>query len=107
MRAADVLDRELLGSRQREELAGDGEEAALQFVGNSVADQVEESDLVGGLAQLSAELLGGVGVLRKRQIEHWQRRNRHGVLDPCDGSDVHHSTLSGTRTRTAIRQPQA
>ena len=107
MRAADVLDRELLGSRKREELACDGEEASLQFVRNSVAHQIEKSDLVGGLAELSAELLGGVGVLRQRQIEHWQRRNRHGVLDPCDGSDVHHSTLIGTRTRTAIRQPQA
>ena len=57
LRAVDVLDRELLLLGEREEAAGHIQDVVDERLVDAVPDEVEEADLVGGLAQLLAESL--------------------------------------------------
>ena len=55
LRAVDVLDRELLPLGEGEEAAGHIQDVVDERLRDAVPDEVEETHLVGGLAQLLAE----------------------------------------------------
>ena len=75
-----VLNCQLHFFRQVEELLRDFENLCEILSGNSVAGQVEESDLVCHPAQLFAELLGGCWVVGQAEVKDGQLFRGHGCL---------------------------
>src|SRR5690606_34131067 len=101
VRAAHVLDRELLLLGQREERAGGRVGAVDEVAGHAVADEREEADLVGRAAQLVAEplLVGGVAV-EEGEVEY--RDTGHGsrpFVVGCAGDETVRAPAATTTRR--------
>jgi len=73
LRAVDVLDRELLLFGEVEEAAGHIQDVVDERLRDAVPDEVEEADLVGGLAQLLAEPSRRLlAVVEGGHVEDWE-----------------------------------
>ena len=87
VRALDVLDRELVGLGQREEVAGGAVQPRLELGRDAGAGQIEEPDVVGRVPQVVAEPRGGVGSgVELGEIEDRQVEVGHAVtIGGCRG----------------------